>query len=95
MNPYNVLKRPLITEKVAGLQTTHNAYAFIVDKRATKFDIKSAVESVFKVKVLSVKTLKRNGKYKKVGKSQGRTSDLKKAIVKLNEGDRIEGMEIA
>ncbi|MBP1715201.1 MAG: rplW, partial [Deltaproteobacteria bacterium] len=70
-----------------------NQIAFVVDPKAGKIQIRQAVEKLFKVKVLSVRTLNVVGKKKRLGKFLGRKSDWKKAIVKLREGDRIEFFE--
>lgn len=93
MKTHQVLRRPLITEKSTARQGEANQYFFEVDKKATKNDIRAAVESVFKVTVTSVRTLNAPGKRKRVGKNVGMTSDWKKAIVRLKEGERIEIME--
>ncbi|AFL98891.1 MULTISPECIES: 50S ribosomal protein L23 [Desulfitobacterium] len=86
----DVLKRPVISEKSVGL-IEENKYSFWVDTAANKIEIKNAVEKMFKVKVVDVRTINVNGKKKRVGKHVGRTADRKKAIVTLKAGDRIEG----
>ncbi|AGA67980.1 ribosomal protein L23 [Desulfitobacterium dichloroeliminans LMG P-21439] len=86
----DVLKRPVVSEKSVGL-IEENKYSFLVDKAANKIEIKAAVEKMFKVKVLDVRTLNVDGKKKRVGKYVGKTADRKKAIVTLKAGDRIEG----
>lgn len=86
----DVLKRPVISEKSVGL-IEENKYSFWVDTAANKIEIKAAVEKMFKVKVVDVKTINVDGKKKRVGKHVGRTADRKKAIVTLKAGDRIEG----
>jgi len=88
-----VLKRPLVTEKSTALQAAANQYFFEVDQKATKHDIRNAVESIFKVHVTSVRTSNVFGKLKRVGRNVGTTSDWKKAMVTLKEGDRIEILE--
>jgi large subunit ribosomal protein L23 len=93
MNTYKVIKKPLITEKGAIAQQESNQYFFAVDTRATKHDICDAVEGIFKVKVEKIRTMRVRGKYRRVGKSMGRTSAWKKAIVTLGEGQRIEFLE--
>lgn len=92
MNSYNVIKKPLLTEKSTGLKE-FNQYCFEVDTRATKDDIKKAVEKLFKVRVEGVRTMQFLGKSKKVGRSIGMTSNWKKAIVTLKEGSKIELFE--
>lgn len=92
MNTFDVIKRPIVTEK-STLAQQHNQYCFQVDRRATKCEVRDAVERVFKVTVKDVRTSKVPGKYKRVGKSTGKTSSWKKAIVTIKEGDRIEFLE--
>jgi|LJSS01.1.fsa_nt_gb large subunit ribosomal protein L23 len=92
IHPYSVIVRPLITEK-GTLLAEQNKYAFQVLKGANKLQIKEAVEKAFDVTVLSVNTMVMPGKRKRVGRSQGMTSEWKKAIVTLAEGDRIEFFE--
>lgn len=86
----DVLKRPVISEKSVGL-VEENKYSFWVDKAANKIEIKAAVQKMFKVNVVEVRTMNVDGKVKRVGKSTGRTADRKKAIVTLKAGERIEG----
>lgn len=86
----DVLKRPVISEKSVGL-VEENKYSFWVDTAANKIEIKAAVEKMFKVKVVEVRTMNVLGKMKRVGKSQGKKADRKKAIVTLKAGERIEG----
>jgi len=86
----DVLRRPVISEKSVGL-IEENKYSFWVDPAANKIEIKAAVEKMFKVKVVEVRTINVKGKKKRVGKYVGKTADRKKAIVTLKAGDRIEG----
>jgi len=90
---HQVLKRPLITEKGTAKQGESNQYFFEVDRKATKYDVRNAVQQVFKVNVTAVRTMNAPGKRKRVGKNVGMTSDWKKAIVTLKEGQRIEILE--
>jgi large subunit ribosomal protein L23 len=90
---HQIIKRPLITEKSTRQKEEGNQIAFVVDPKAGKIQIRQAVEKLFKVKVLSVRTMNVMGKKKRLGKFLGRKSDWKKAIVKLREGDRIEFFE--
>jgi large subunit ribosomal protein L23 len=90
---HQIIKRPLITEKSNRQKEEGNQIVFVVDPKAGKIAIRQAVEKLFKVKVLSVRTLNVGGKKKRMGKFLGQTSDWKKAIVKLREGDRIEFFE--
>jgi large subunit ribosomal protein L23 len=90
---HKIVRRPLITEKSTGQKETGRKYAFEVDRRANKIEIQKAVEQLFKVKVLQVRTLNVLGKVKRLGRKYGRRPDWKKAIVTLKEGDRIEFFE--
>lgn len=87
------IKSPLITEKSSAKQADANQYFFKVDPKATKNDIRDAVEKLFKVKVVGVRTMNMMGKRKRVGRNVGRTASWKKAMVTLREGDRIEFLE--
>ncbi len=93
MKTFDVLKRPLITEKGSNAQAEFNQYAFAVDPRATKYDVRNAVEEIFNVKVEAVRTMSCSGKYRRVGRNVGKTASWKKAIVTLGEGDRIDLLE--
>lgn len=86
----DVIKAPIITEKSADLAQNYNTITFSVDIRANKTQIKQAVEKVFDVKVESVHTINVKPKKKRVGRYAGKTSRVKKAIVKLSEGSSIE-----
>ena len=86
---YDIIIAPVITEK-ATASSEHNKVVFKVNSKATKPQIKSAVEKLFGVKVLSVNTLTRKGKTKHFKGIKGRQQDVKKAIVKLAEGDKID-----
>jgi large subunit ribosomal protein L23 len=90
---HQVIKRPLITEKSTRQKEEGNQIAFVVDPRANKIEIRQAVEKLFKVKVLRVRTMHMVGKRKRLGRFFGWKSDWKKAIVTLREGDRIEFFE--
>lgn len=92
MHLYDVLRRPLVTEKNTMLQA-QNKYAFEVAKEANKPQIKQAVEKAFKVKVITVNVTKVSGKTKRVGRRLVQTSPWKKAIVTLRSGDKIEFFE--
>lgn len=86
----SVVRKPLLTEKVAALQDAHNQYAFVVDERANKIEIKRAIEQKYSVSVLVVNTLNVRGKSKRMGRFEGKRADWKKAIVTLKAGDKIE-----
>ena len=92
-SPYDIIKVPLITEKSTILKEKENKYAFLVDSRANKNEIKKAIEEIFKVKVLMVNTSYLRGKKKRVGRHSGKTPDVKKAILTLKEGEKIEIFE--
>jgi len=86
---YDILRSPVITEK-STMASEHNQVMFNVAKTATKPEIKKAVESLFDVKVKAVNTLVRKGKVKRFRNREGRLSDVKKAIVTLEEGHSID-----
>ena len=85
---YEIIYAPIITEKTAAM-ANENKYAFKVDPRANKTEIKLAIEELFKVKVENITTAKSHPKKKRVGKYTGMTNKYKKAIVKLAEGNSI------
>jgi len=93
MDLYSVIKKPLITEKSTIARDDANKYVFKVDRRANKIEIEKAVEKLFKVKVMNVRTMNMEGKKKRVGKVMGRKSDWKKAVVTLAPGQSIEVFE--
>lgn len=93
MEAQQVIRKPLLTEKGTVLRETLNLYSFDVDVRANKHQVKLAVEQLFKVKVLNVRTLNIRGKMKRVGRNVGKRSNWKKAYVTLNEGAKIEFFE--
>ena len=84
-----IIKAPLITEKSHNNQAL-NQYTFKVDPKATKIEIKEAVEKIFKVEVVDVSTLNMNVKKKRVGRYAGLSNRCKKAIVTLKAGQTIE-----
>lgn len=90
MKKEDVLIQPLITEKTAKSSESNNYYGFQVALKANKNQIKEAVESLYDVKVLGVKTSIRPGKMKRVGKNISKTGKTKKALVQLSEGQAIE-----
>lgn len=92
MDARDIIRRPLVTEKTTALME-QNKYAFEVDPRANKVQIRQAVEEIFKVKVTDVNTITVPGKVKRMGRFQGKRPDRKKAIVTLAEGSRIEIFE--
>ena len=90
LTPQQIIRKPLITEKLTKLMEQQNVYAFKVDNRANKIQIKQAVESIWDVKVVSVNTMKRKGKPRRVRWAWSQSPDWKRALIKLQEGDRIE-----
>jgi len=92
MHLFDVLQRPLITEKNTILQA-QNKYAFEVAKEATKPQIQQAVEKAFRVKVINVNIIKVTGKTRRVGRRVYNTPPWKKAVVTLRAGDKIEFFE--
>ena len=86
----SVLRKPLLTEKVAAAQDANNQYAFEVDPKANKIEIKRAVELMFDVKVTAVQVVNVAGKVRRLGRSVGRRQDWKKAYVTLAEGQDID-----
>ncbi len=83
MRPEDIIIAPVVTEK-SNDEVQFGKYTFKVNKKATKVDIARAVEQLFGVKVLKVNTIKVRGKQKRVGRSVGKTSDWKKAIVAID-----------
>jgi large subunit ribosomal protein L23 len=86
---YTVIRRPLITEKGMTIKETENTLVFEVAEKATKTEVKQAVESLFKVKVVAVRTAIVEGKERRRGKFAGYRPDWKKAYVKLKAGEKM------
>ena len=86
---YNVIRRPLITEKALTTREVEGSLVFEVAANATKTEVKQAVESLFKVKVDSVRTAIVEGKERRRGKFTGYRPDWKKAYVRLKEGEKM------
>ena len=87
---YDIIKSPLITEKLSLLNEGQNLYGFEVDRRANKIQIREAVEKIWGVKVVKVNTMVRKGKPRRVKWSWEHEPNVKRALVWLAEGDRIE-----
>ncbi|MBS6063880.1 50S ribosomal protein L23 [Criibacterium bergeronii] len=87
MIAYDIIKRPVISEKSMGM-TGDKKYTFIVDKNADKLQIKAAIEEIFEVEVEKVNTMNYDGRKKRVGKYVGKTASFKKAIVQLSESSK-------
>jgi large subunit ribosomal protein L23 len=92
-NIYDVLKGPLLTEKGTMLKEKDNKVLFKVAPNANKIEIKKAVEEIFKVKVDRVATMNCRGKWKRLGKHEGKRADWKKAIVTLKKGEKLDFIE--
>jgi large subunit ribosomal protein L23 len=91
--PRSVILRPVVTERSTALQEDMRTYTFIVAKDANKLEVRNAVQSLFSVRVESVRTANYQGKWRRVGRSVGRKAAYKKAVVRLAEGDSIDVYE--
>ena len=89
MNVYEVIRRPLVTEKGVEKKDSERTLCFEVAREANKTQVKSAVEKLFKVKVEEVRTANVEGKLRRRGKFSGYRSDWKKAYVRLKEGQKV------
>jgi large subunit ribosomal protein L23 len=89
-DPYHVVKRPLVTEKNMARAEARGIYTFEVAKSANKVQIRKAIEEIFKVGVVGVRTSIRKGVDYTVGWHKTRTPDVKKAVVTLKKGDKID-----
>jgi large subunit ribosomal protein L23 len=95
LDHHDILIRPLLTEKITALREMKNCVAFVVNRRATRVDVRVAVEKVLKVRVDSVNLMNVKGKPKRQGKFIGRRANWRKAIVTLKEGEKLELYESA
>jgi large subunit ribosomal protein L23 len=86
---YQIIRRPIITEKGLGVKETQHTVVFEVAAGATKTQIKEAVQQIFKVKVVAVRTANFPGKMRRRGRFEGYRRDWKKAYVKLAEGEKM------
>jgi len=93
MITYDLIKRPIITEKTNIQKENHNQVTFEVDPRSNRIEIQRAVEKIFNVKVSDIRTMHVRGKIKRRGRILGRRRNWKKAIVTLMPGERIEFFE--
>jgi len=94
MKAYHYLiKGPIITEKTHAHREAANKITFRVDLKANKIEIRKAIEDIFKVKVLRVNTIHVRGKKKRMGRTEGKRPDWKKAVVTLAPGEKISGYE--
>ena len=89
-SPEKIILRPIVTEKSNTLQERNNQVVFRVARDANKVDIGMAVEKLFSVKVVSVRTYRTPTRLRRVGRNTGRRPSWKKAVVRLREGDKIE-----
>ena len=92
-DPRSVVRKALITEKGTVLRERRNQYTFEVARDANRIEIKRAIEAIFSVKVNEVRTMQVRGKLKRQGRTAGRRSDWKKAIVTLMPDQKIELFE--
>ena len=93
MIQYDIIIRPVVTEKTSIQKEDLNQVSFEVDRRANRVEIRRAIEQIFKVRVADVKTMQVKGKVKQRGRIVGKRKDWKKAIVKLMPGERIDFFE--
>lgn len=89
-DPYDILIRPLLTEKITSLRESANKVGFVVRSDANRVEVKRAVESALKVRVKRVNIINVLGKTKRLGRFAGRRASWKKAIVTLKEGEKLE-----
>ncbi len=92
-NPHEVIRRPIFTEKATYLKESENKLVVEVDRNANKIEIKRAFEELFNVKVEKVATINVRGKKKRWGRTEGRTSGMKKAIITLGKGEKLDFIE--
>lgn len=93
MDIYNVIKRPLFTEKGTALKEKENKLVIEVDRKANKVEIKKAVEEIFNVKVESINTINVRPKRRMRGRIPGQTSASKKALITLKKGEKLDFIE--
>jgi large subunit ribosomal protein L23 len=94
MNIYDVIKKPLVTEKTTVEKDAKNVLAFEVNRAANKIEIKAAVEQLFNAQVAEVNTVNVAGKTKRTAKGIGKRSNWKKAYVTLKEGSNVDFFEV-
>ena len=93
LNPFNIIIKPVITEKATKLKEKENKYEFVVAKTATKGQIKEAIKQIFNVDVEKIRTAILPGKLRRQGAHAGYRSDFKKAIVDIKKGQSIKIVE--
>ena len=86
---YQIIRRPIITEKGLGVKEVHGTVVFEVSSKATKTQLKEAVQQIFKVKVSDVRTANFPGKMRRRGQTEGYRRDWKKAYIKLAAGEKM------
>jgi large subunit ribosomal protein L23 len=94
MDIYSVIKRPHITEKTSLGSAESSEITIVVDRNANKIEIKQAVESLFKVDVVNVRTVNVAGKVKRFGRTYGKRQNWKKAYITLKEGQAVDFFEV-
>lgn len=94
MRHFDIIRKPIITEKSMQLVESNNSYTFEVDRKANKVEIKKAIETIFGVKVVKVNTINVKPKFKRLGQHEGYTAAYKKAVVELEEGQTIDAFNI-
>ncbi|MEJ2473352.1 MAG: 50S ribosomal protein L23 [Desulfobacterales bacterium] len=90
---YDIIIRPVVTEKTNIQKEEANQVTFEVDRKANRIEVRRAIERIFNVRVVNVRTMQIRGKFKRRGRVLGKRRDWKKAIVTLRPGDRIEFFE--
>jgi large subunit ribosomal protein L23 len=90
LEPHQIILKPLVTEKGTHQSSRHNAYTFKVNSQADKHQIQDAIEELFHVRVVKVRTANRLGKRRRFKGKPGLLSDWKKAVITLHEEDRLE-----
>ena len=93
-NPRDIILEPVVSEKSYDLIQDFNTYTFLVDKRATKTEIKQAIAEIFDVRVTRVNTINRKVKVKRTGWKMGKRKDTKRALVTLAVGSSIDIFEV-
>lgn len=93
MSAYDIIIKPIVTERTTILKEKENKYVFLVDKKATKPQIKMALKELFDVDAEKIHTMIVHGKIRRVGKYSGQRPDWKKAIIKLKTGQEIKPIE--
>jgi large subunit ribosomal protein L23 len=91
---FSIIKRPVVSEKSTALAEVANRYVFEVDAKASKPEIKNAVEALFKVKVKAVNTSIMQGKNKRAGRFEFKRTNWKKAVITLQQGQKIELFQV-